>query len=91
MHHFTSRPPHYSLEYLGVLPTAQNQGYGRRLVEWGLGLAREEGTPVAVVCSAGSEGFYEKCGFTEEVGSVTAGEGNPLAEVGGGVILFCNV
>jgi GNAT superfamily N-acetyltransferase len=91
MHHFTSRPPHYLLEYLGVLPTAQNQGHGRKLVEWGLTLASKESVPAAVVCSAGSEEFYKKCGFTEEVGSVTTGEGNPLSEVEGGAILFCNV
>jgi GNAT superfamily N-acetyltransferase len=86
-HHFTDLGPHWSLEYLGVLPTAQKCGHGRALVEWGLEQARLNGLPAAVICSAGSEGFYHKSGFNLRIGNVTEGEGNPLAKVDGGEIL----
>jgi predicted N-acetyltransferase YhbS len=85
-HHFSA--PHWSLENLGVLPAAQCMGFGRRLVDWGLRRAHDDGVAAAVVCSAGTEGFYKTCGFKVDVGSVTAGEGNPLASVEGGRILF---
>ena len=87
LHHFTSLGPHYSLEYLGILPSAQHQGHGRALVTWGLDRANRQKVPVAVVCSAGSVSFYKKCGFDIHVGNVTEGDGNPLAEVEGGEIL----
>ena len=88
-HHWQgARAEHWSLETLGVLPEHQGKGYGRQLVMWGLKQAEEEGVAASVVCSAGSERFYKKCGFEIEVGSVTEGEGNPLSVVKGGTILF---
>lgn len=69
-------------------PGFQRKGYGRELVEWGMERAEEEGVAVSVVCSEGTEAFYKKCGFEVEVGSVTTGDGNPLASVKGGAILF---
>ena len=86
-HHFTSLGSHQELEYLAIMPEAQGQGHGMTLVKRGLEDAQSTRSPTIVICSAGSEGFYEKCGFEEEVGNVTAGQGNPLADVAGGAIL----
>lgn len=90
-HHFTSQSPHYTLDLLGVLPDAQGQGQGRALVAWGLARAKEQDAPATVVCSAGSSGFYAKCGFEIEIGNVTHGIGNPLSSVEGGEILFTKI
>jgi predicted N-acetyltransferase YhbS len=62
---------------------------GRRLVQKGLEKAAELNVSAAVVSAEGIDPFYMSCGFITRVGSVTEGEGNPLAGVvGGGSILF---
>jgi GNAT superfamily N-acetyltransferase len=83
----------WHLETLGVEPSGQKTGIGRALVAIGLLKAQEQGFPASVVCAAGRELFYEKCGFGETVGFVTHGEGNPLGGVqgGGGAIKFMDV
>jgi GNAT superfamily N-acetyltransferase len=73
---------------VGVAPAHQGQGIGRALVAWGLERADHEGVAVSVVSAAGKERFYVQCGFEDVVGNVTEGEGNPLAGVRGGDILF---
>jgi GNAT superfamily N-acetyltransferase len=81
----------WHLETLGVDPSGQGTGMGRALVSFGLAVARQQGRPASVVCSAGKEPFYEKCGYGETVGFVTHGEGNPLATIAGGAIKFMDV
>ena len=78
----------WNLQTLGVLPNCQMNGIGRELVMWGLQRADKDGLPASVVCSAGSETFYRKCGFLTRVGNVCEGAGNPLAGIRGGEILF---
>jgi GNAT superfamily N-acetyltransferase len=78
----------YDLNILGVDPAYGGRGIGRTLVAWGLERADEQGIAASVVSAAGKERFYVACGFEEVVGNVTHGEGNPLASVRGGDILF---
>jgi predicted N-acetyltransferase YhbS len=73
---------------LAVLPSAQNRGIGRALVQWGLTQAEKEGVSASVVAAEGKEMFYQRCGFDEMVGRSGEGEGNPLGEVPGGEIYF---
>jgi hypothetical protein len=47
-----------------------------------------EGVAASVVSAANKERFYVACGYEEIVGNVTHGDGNPLAGVRGGDILF---
>lgn len=79
------------LNYLGVDPAHQNQGYGRALAKWGVEKARQEGVSASVISGTDKDRFYRRCGFEELVGRVTDGEGNPLRGVTeAGAILFCD-
>lgn len=69
-------------------PAHHGEGIGRALVAWGMRRADDEDVAASVVSSAGKERFYVACGFEEVVGNVTHGEGNPLAGVKGGEIMF---
>lgn len=94
--HLYLSPPHrqnqWTLSCLAVLPQYQNLGYGRELVAWGVGRAREEGVTAGVMAAKGKETFYRRCGFTILAGWGTDGEGNPLyGRVGGGAIMYSPV
>ena len=76
------------LETLAVHPDYQHQGNGRALVKWGLDQAEREGVSTSVISGDGKERFYERCGFDKVVGRSGQGDGNPLADVPGGLIYF---
>jgi GNAT superfamily N-acetyltransferase len=76
------------LEFLAVHPSQQGQGLSRRLVEWGLYRAQEEGISASVISSHGKEGFYQSVGLDTSFGNVGAGDGNPLADVKGGNVYW---
>jgi GNAT superfamily N-acetyltransferase len=78
----------WDLGVLGVDPAYGGRGIGRALVAWGLERADMEGVAASVVSAANKERFYVACGYDEIVGNVTQGDGNPLASVRGGDILF---
>lgn len=89
VHHWTGeRQENWYLSLCATHPDHQGKGFGRELVNWGLKQAEEENVHASVMSSDGKENFYLKCGFHEIVGNATEGEGNPLAGVGGGAILF---
>ncbi|KAF2860640.1 hypothetical protein K470DRAFT_264252 [Piedraia hortae CBS 480.64] len=79
------------LATLGVSPSTQGQGVGKRLVHYGFDKAKQEGVPVSVVSANGKDGFYKKCGFTTFAGNVGEGEGNPLRNAPGGNVYFTDV
>ena len=94
-HHFTSPPApahrknHWELCVAAVDNRYQSRGFGRRLVNWGLDQARNEGLPAAVIAARGRERFYGRCGFELLVGWATepvvrngVEEPNPLKERG---------
>ncbi|KAF2713195.1 hypothetical protein K504DRAFT_487671 [Pleomassaria siparia CBS 279.74] len=88
-HHWAgAREENWYLCLLAVHPDYQGKGFGRELVEWGLQQAERESVYASVRSSDGKDGFYLKTGFDRIVGSSTEGEGNPLAGVKGGSILF---
>ncbi|KAF1353333.1 hypothetical protein BDV97DRAFT_291031 [Delphinella strobiligena] len=72
-------------------PKVQGMGYGRELVLWGPQRAREEGVAASLIAAKGKEGFYAKCGFKGPVGWACEGEGNPIANVPGGAIMWLDV
>ena len=79
----------WNLEHLAVHPDCQNHGLGRKLVQWGMQRADEEDLATSVVSAVTAEDFYRKCGFdVGPVGWSGEGEGNPLANIPGGAILF---
>ena len=51
------------LRYLVTAVQWQGQGVGKKLVEWGQQIAREQWTPIAVRSSPVGRGFYERMGF----------------------------
>lgn len=67
-------------------PEFQGYGYGRALVQWGKGRAREEKVCASLTSAEEKEGFYAKMGF-EEVGRANVG---PLEGVLGGTVMFCD-
>jgi GNAT superfamily N-acetyltransferase len=79
------------LESLAVHPDYQDEGNGRALVQWGLDQAAREGVCASVIGADGKERFYQRCGFDREYGRSGQGEGNPLADVPGGIIFFRDV
>ena len=90
-HHWTgTRAEGWYLDLLGIDPFKQKRGYGRELVLWGFDRAREEGVGCSVLSSAGSEPFYQSCGFDVLAGTCSdhGGDANPLRDVAGGAILF---
>ncbi|KAL8688049.1 MAG: hypothetical protein Q9218_005938 [Villophora microphyllina] len=77
------------LNFIGVDPEYQNQGYGRALTVWGIEQAKQENVAASVISGTEKDRFYYLCGFEVIVGHVTDGEGNPLKDkVEGGSILF---
>lgn len=82
------RSRNWYLALLGVHPSYERRGFGRELVHWGLERAREEGVHASVLASHNNDPFYLRCGFEEVVANCTEGEGNPLAGVDGGSIIF---
>ncbi|KAL8815942.1 MAG: hypothetical protein Q9223_004977 [Gallowayella weberi] len=85
-----SRRTGWYLNFLGVHPDFQRQGYGTSLAEWGIERAKQEKVAASVISGVGRDPFYRRCGFDVEVGKSTEGEGNPLAGKvdGAGTILF---
>ena len=82
---------------MGVYPDARSQGYGRRLVEWGLARARCEGIPAVVISAKDTEEFYLRCGFDVFLGRCSEveieGRKNPLGArgLGGGAVFVTEV
>lgn len=72
------------LDLLAVHPDHQGKGIGRRLVQWGLSRAEEEGICASVISAKGKDAFYQKCGYDLQDGCAGMGDGNPLADVAGG-------
>lgn len=88
-HHWHGdRAENWYLSLCAVHPDYQGKGVGREVVKWGLDEAEKENIHASVMSSKGNEDFYLRCGFDEIVGNGTEGEGNPLAGVPGGAILF---
>jgi predicted N-acetyltransferase YhbS len=89
-HHWSGpRAQCYNLDNLAVDQGYQSGQVGRRLVQNGLEEAARLNVSAAVVSAEGKDTFYMSCGFSAKVGSVTEGEGNPLAGVvRSGSILF---
>ncbi|KAH8668840.1 acyl-CoA N-acyltransferase [Xylariales sp. PMI_506] len=79
-----NRAESWYLAVLGVHPDYQGKGIGRVLVQWGLQRAQEEGICASVAASRGKDGFYTRCGFDIQDGSVCDGDANPLSGVEGG-------
>ncbi|KAJ9644848.1 hypothetical protein H2204_001310 [Knufia peltigerae] len=83
------RAESWYLACLAVHPDFQGKGQGRALVAWGLEQARKEGVACSVIAADGKERFYQTCGFNVgPVGRGGEGDGNPLKNVGGGLIFF---
>ncbi len=81
------RSPCWYLECLAVRPEYQKCRVGRELVRWGINKAEQEGICCSVISAEGRERFYQNCGFdVGPVGWSGEGDGNPLAEVPGGLI-----
>jgi len=85
--HPPTRKEGYFLDLCAVDPNCQGKGYGREMVLFGVLKAREDAVVAGLIASTGNEGFYERCGFNV-VGYGTEGDGNPLAAVPGGAIMF---
>ncbi|KPM46446.1 hypothetical protein AK830_g39 [Neonectria ditissima] len=77
------RAESWYLEALAVHPDFQGRNIGRKLVQWGLEQAEAEGVCASVISAMGKDEFYTKCGFDEQYGSGTQGDGNPLVGVEG--------
>ncbi|KAJ3498431.1 hypothetical protein NLG97_g1135 [Lecanicillium saksenae] len=77
------RAESWYLEALTIRPDYQGKSVGRQLVHWGLNKAEEEGVVASVISSWKMDGFYTRCGFEEQYGNATHGEGNPLAGIEG--------
>ncbi|KAH8725677.1 acyl-CoA N-acyltransferase [Phaeosphaeriaceae sp. PMI808] len=82
------RAENWYLNICAVHPSYQKRGIGQDLVKWGIDRAREEKVHASVLASDKSGRLYLNCGFDEIVGNCTHGEGNPIAGVPGGDILF---
>lgn len=78
-----ARGESWYLEALTVHPDFQGKNVGRKLAQWGLDKAREEGVCASVVSSWKKDEFYVKCGFVEQHGNAAEGEGNPIAGIEG--------
>lgn len=77
----------WMLDLIAVHPDFQRHGYGRQLVTYGVDLAKRDSVCASLIASTVGDAFYLRCGFTA-VGWATEGEGNPLAGVPGGRIMF---
>lgn len=83
------RAESWYLETLAVHPDHQGKNIGRRLVQWGLAaLADADCVCASVVSAYGKDDFYRKCGFDEQYGNATEGDGNPLADIEGANIFW---
>lgn len=50
---------------IGVDPTQQGKGIGKKLVHWGLEQARKEGRDAYLTATEAGKPVYERCGFEE--------------------------
>lgn len=92
-HHWTgSRAEVWMLGLIAVDPTAGKKGYGRQMVEWGMRHAEQDGVACSLIAGKWAVGFYRKCGFNVETGTLTdeGGDDNPMRKAGveGGTIMF---
>lgn len=69
-------------------PDYQGQGFAKELLNWGIKEAKRLDVCTSLVSSHRGNRFYRKMGYTREVGMCTEGEGNLLAGIGSGWILF---
>ncbi|KAK4580139.1 hypothetical protein LTR86_000342 [Recurvomyces mirabilis] len=77
----------WDIALLAVSPHHQGEGHGKKLMQWGIDQATREELPISVISAYGKDKFYNKLGFTIASGSAQDGEGNPLAGlVKGGLI-----
>ncbi|ORY11431.1 acyl-CoA N-acyltransferase [Clohesyomyces aquaticus] len=76
------------LDLLCIDPRYRGRGLAQELVQWGLDTARQHHVSASVVSSQAGYKLYRAMGFTDEVGRFTEGEGNPLAKLPSGWILF---
>ncbi|KAK3672858.1 hypothetical protein LTR78_007211 [Recurvomyces mirabilis] len=92
-HHWAgSRAEVWMLELIAVDPMTGKKGYGRQMLEWGMQRAKEDGLACSLIAGKGAVGFYRRCGFDIEVGTLTdeGGDDNPMRRAGveGGTIMF---
>lgn len=76
--HFPDEPNWY-LDHLAVAPQHRGKGFGRALIQLGLGFARRDGVP-AFLETARQEnvGYYVRLGFAVVVEEAAPGGGPPL-------------
>lgn len=55
----------WHLDGLAVDPAYQRRGIGRKLMEWGMERAKEEGVPITLTSTPAGQRLYQKLGFRE--------------------------
>jgi len=84
MHHFSPTyrdPPHsWSVGEIAVDPSYQKHGIGMKLLEWGMGLAKQDNVPVILEAMKAGQRLYEKAGFVG-YGTWTWGKGDGMVSL----------
>lgn len=57
------KSPTYGIMDIAVHPKYQGRGVARKLVEWGIGKAKEEGVPIELSATPAGSELYTKLGF----------------------------
>lgn len=71
--------PHWYLDHLAVAPEHRAKGFGRALIELGLGFARRDGVPAFLeTARPANVRYYERLGFAVVVEEAAPGGGPPL-------------
>ncbi|MFD1314059.1 GNAT family N-acetyltransferase [Namhaeicola litoreus] len=53
----------FEIDHLWILPEFVGKGYGKKLLDYTLGLVSHSTKPIQVVSDPNAEGFYKKSGF----------------------------